>query len=508
MTPAEYTAYDAVGLAALIAGGDVSAAEVEAAGRAAVGAVNAELNALAAPLFDEAVGYDRAGPLGGVPFLVKDLGARIVGVPAHGGSRLLAGSPAAVGTVDAELTIRMRRAGLAALGRTTTSELGLFGTTQTLLCGDTVNPWDPTMIAGGSSGGAAALVAAGGVPVAHASDAGGSIRMPAGRCGLVGLKPSRGRVSLRPRADEGVFGLAAHFAVCRTVRDAAALLDAFEGPGVGERYDVRRPDRPYRDEIGAPVEALRVAWTGTGWLGLPADTESRAAVARVGAVLAEAGHHVGEASPVIDIEPYDRATEVVWAVAAAEQLDALAAATGRAVTAATVEPANRRYAEEGRRRTGVELSAALGVFDQTRYRVGRFWADWDLLVTPTSPTAAVPLTVFDPGDESAPFPAWARRVAALEPFTSLWNVTGDPAVSLPLAMSAGGHPLGIQLVAPLGREDRLLRVGAWLEAALPWHVRRPPIHAAVSSPGPTGSHGADDPSRSTAGRGGPGRPRP
>lgn len=477
MEPAEYSTLDAVGLAALIAAGEVTADEAAAAARAVIEAADPVLNALAGPLFDQPPAADLTGALAGVPFLVKDLNLRVAGHPMEMGSRLLAGSPAAVATYDSDLTTRMKRAGLAILGRTTTPEMGLFGTTQSILCGDTRNPWDLTTGAGGSSGGAAALVAAGAVPAAHASDAGGSIRMPAGRCGLIGLKPSRGRITLRPRVAEGVFGLGVHFAVCRTVRDLAALLDAFEGPGAGERYDVRRPARPYAVEVGAPVEPLRIAVTGEGWLGLPADEQSREAVQAVGEVLEGAGHQVTEGSPVIDIEAYDHATGVVWSVGAAEQADALAAASGRAVGPDTVEPANRRYAEVGRRWTAVELSTALGVYDQVCLAAGRFWERFDLLITPTSSTPSVPLSFLDPADEEATFEQWLQRVASFEVFTSLWNVTGDPAVSLPLARSANRLPLGIQVIAPLGHDDRLVRVAAWLEQALPWVDRRPPVHA-------------------------------
>jgi amidase len=471
--------FDAVGLAELIASGEVSAAEVETAARAAIEAVNPVLNALAGSLVDQPQAHNPAGALAGVPFLVKDLGLQVAGLPLEMGSRLVAGSTEARSEGDSGLTTRMREAGLVILGRTTTSEFGLFGSTQTTLLGDTRNPWDLTTTAGGSSGGAAALVSAGAVPAAHASDAGGSIRMPAGRCGVVGLKPSRGRISLRPGADEAVFGLAAAFTVSRTLRDTAALLDAFEGPGVGERYDVRRPSRPYRHEVGAPVERLRIAVTGQGWLGIPADAESQEAVAAVGQLLAAAGHEVVEAAPVIDIEAYDRATGVVWSVGGAEQLDVLSALTGRTVAPGTVEPANRRYAEAGRLRSGLDLAAALAVFDRTRFQVGQFWSGYDLLVTPTSLTAAVPLLALDVADENATFEQWLERVARYEVFTSLWNVSGDPAMNLPLCRSARGGPLGVQLIAPLGRDDRLIRIGSWLEEALPWRHRRPPVHAAM-----------------------------
>ena len=477
MEPAEYSTLDATALAALIAAGEVTAAEAADAARAVIEAADPVLNALAGPLFDEPPAADPTGPFAGVPFLVKDLNLRVAGYPVEFGSRLVAGSPAAVATYDSDLTTRIRRAGLSILGRATTSEMGLFGTTQTLLRGDTRNPWDLTTVAGGSSGGSAALVAAGAVPAAHASDAGGSIRMPAARCGLVGLKPSRGRITLRPRVAEGVFGLGVHFAVCRTVRDMAALLDAFEGPGTGERYDVRRPSRPYAAEVGAPVERLRIAVTGDGWLGIPADEQSREAVIGVGEVLAAAGHEVAEDAPSIDIDAYNHASGVIWAVGAAEQADGLAAMTGRAVGPDTVEPANRRYTEAGRRFTALDLSAALGVYDQVSLAAGRFWERYDLLISPTSPTPSVPLSAIDPADEEATFERWLERVASFEVFTMLWNVTGDPAVSLPLARSANRLPLGIQVIAPLGHDDRLVRVAAWLEQALPWADRRPPVHA-------------------------------
>ncbi len=297
MEPHEYASQDAVGLRDLIQAGDVTAAEVERAARRALEAVDPRLNGLALPVFEPALDHAPDGPFAGVPFLIKDSGPVAKGVPFCIGSRAIRG---AVAQDDTDLMRRFRAAGLVTLGLTTVPELVISFSTESLKYGPTRNPWDLGRGVGGSSGGAAALVAAGAVPLAHGNDGAGSLRIPAACCGLVGLKPSRGRTPCGPGMGELAFGMAYEFALTRTVRDAARLLDAVQGPGVGDKYTAPPPLRPYADELGADPGRLRVAVTTRAWSGADVDPEVAEATVRAGRLLEELGHHVDEASPAVD----------------------------------------------------------------------------------------------------------------------------------------------------------------------------------------------------------------
>ncbi|MFM8354016.1 MAG: amidase, partial [Gammaproteobacteria bacterium] len=330
----DYTAFDALGLAERIAAGDMHADEVLEAARAAIAAVNPAVNAVlqvlpdAAP--DPASGYARrpsvSVPFGGVPFAIKELTIAAAGVRSDMGSRLMAGyTPAA----DNVLMRRFRRAGLVLCATTQTPELGYNPTTETVLHGPVRNPWDSTRSAGGSSGGSGAAVAAGMVPIAHANDGGGSIRIPAGCNGLVGLKPTRDRIPTGPGSADPLCGLAIDFAVTRSVRDCAALLDAVAGPDAGAPSVCVPPSAPYRTLIAAPPPRLRIAFTARTPSGVPADADCTAAVARTAALLADLGHEVVEAAPVFDWDAFLGAVHVVWCAATAAATDAAALELGR-----------------------------------------------------------------------------------------------------------------------------------------------------------------------------------
>ncbi|MET8140869.1 amidase family protein [Sphaerisporangium sp. NPDC005288] len=464
----EYAGYDAVGLRGLIAAGEISAGEVEEVARRALEAADAELNGLALPPFTPALDHDSGGALAGVPFLIKDNGPMAEGTPFFCGSRAVR----AVAGHDTDLMRRLRSAGLVTLGLTTVPEMMISFSTESVLYGPTRNPWDLARGVGGSSGGSAALVAAGAVPLAHGSDGAGSIRIPASCCGLVGLKPSRGRVPCGPDVGEPLFGISIESGLSRTVRDTAHYLDAIQGPAPGDKYTAPPPARPYAEEVGADPGRLRVAVSTRGWPDVAADPEVAAAAVQTGLALEKLGHVVGEAGPEVGAETMMSAMVPFAIVAvAAPLLTAL-----RAPDPAKVEAVTRRaFAEAG------ELSAyrLLGAFDaQNRAgrTVGAFFGEYDLLVTPTLARPPAPhgtLRYDDPGHTVA---TWLESLFDYGPFTALFNLTGEPAISLPLGWSDDGLPIGVQIVAPFGREDLLVRVASQLEEAMPWAGRTPAVH--------------------------------
>src|SRR5207244_81831 len=304
----EYAEHDAVGLAALIKRGEVTASEVQDAARRAVDAVNGDLNALAAPLFDEPQEYDASGPFAGVPFAIKDLRIQARGVPCQSGTRLA--GDGVVPAADSYLMARFRSAGLAAIGRTATPELGLSASTESVLYGATRNPHDTMRIAGGSSGGTAALVAARALPLAHGTDGGGSLRAPAALCGLVGLKPGKGRVSDGPAA--GNPGPGVQFGLTRTVRDCAALLDAASGPGLDDWFTLATPASSFAEAAQREPGRLRVALATEPWHDVGVDREHVEATEKVARTLEALGHSVSAARPAFEPAKIDAAIVTLW----------------------------------------------------------------------------------------------------------------------------------------------------------------------------------------------------
>lgn len=332
-------------------------------------------------------------------------------------------------------------------------------------------------MAGGSSGGSAAAVGAGIVPVASASDGGGSIRIPASCCGVVGLKPSRGRVTWAPQAGEVLAGWAVHFMVSRSVRDTAGLLDCLAGPADGDPFVLEAPRRPFSDEAGSPVEALRIAYCNEPWAGVASDAEIAAATEATAQLLADLGHEVDLATPHVPWEPFLRAMTDVWSADLAHTIDGIAPLTGRKPGPDTLEGATLAALEYGRTVTAVRLFEAADFVNALAREMGRFFGRWDVLLTPTLGRLPANLGVYDPMERIElhdVFETWSP----LKSFLPAFNATGLPAISLPLHMSASGLPIGMQLVGPFGREALLLRLAAQLEVAAPWAGRRPPIHAA------------------------------
>ncbi len=419
----------------------------------------------------------RNGAFAGVPFLLKDLGNHVAGLPLTSGNRA-ARDDTPLSRHDSNLVVHFRNAGLITLGRTNSPEFGSLPVTEPLAYGPTRNPWDPEYTPGGSSGGAAAAVAAGMVPIAHASDGGGSIRIPASCCGLVGLKPSQGRVSMGPERDES--GLSTQLCVSRSVRDTARMLDAVHGPGVGDSVIAPAPTRPYADELGVDPGRLRIGMLDRHPIGGELHADCVTAVRSAAALLEGLGHDVSLGHPpILEDAEFPRRFAAMWAALMAVGIDALGQTLGRPLTADDVEPVNWAQGAYAEHLSASEYAKALAAVGQYRRHVQGWWADgWDLLLTPT--LAAPPLPIgglygeqgdgIDPDNPMAPSIRAGRFVA----FTPQFNASGQPAISLPLHWNDNGLPIGVQLVAAYGREDLLIRIASQLEAAAPWADRRPP----------------------------------
>jgi amidase len=479
---------DALAQAELVRQGTVSPAELVDAAITRVEKLNPELNAVIHPRFDaarrEAAGALPDGPLRGVPIVIKDLDASTAGDPLHYGNQALkaAGRRA---DHDTWLVARLRAAGCVVVGKTNTPEFGLMPTTEPTAYGPTRNPWNTDHGVGGSSGGSAAAVASGMVPIGHAGDGGGSIRIPASACGLFGLKPTRGRVSLGPDAGESWAGLVVRHAVTRSVRDSAAVLDAIAGPMPGDPYFAPPPSRPFASEVGVDPGRLRIGVRTTAPANMAVtDDECEAATRDAADLLASLGHDVVDAAPTaLDDEDLMANFSVVLTTSVVRDVQEVARAIGRDVTADDVEPLTWAYYEGGLQNTAVQYLDALNAAHAWSRRVATWWQPtdrggdgFDLLLTPT--LAEPPPVLGDVvGTREDPWHGMARATA-FACYTAPFNVTGQPAMSVPLTWEASRNlPIGVQLVADYAREDVLFRVASQLEVARPWADRRPVVHA-------------------------------
>lgn len=453
----------------------MSVAEVMVAAAESLSCVNGQLNAIVGEPFSPALAGSDDGPFAGVPFAIKDLLCEAEGVPQSAGSRLLDGR---VASRDSDLMATWRQAGLRTMCRTTTPELGASIATESALTGITRNPWDTRLTPGGSSGGSAALVAAGALPVAHANDAAGSIRIPAALCGLVGLKPTRGRHPAGPDSDEPMNGLTCEFVVCRTVRDAAGLLDVLCADRQGERYPVIVPSELFTASI-APGDgpALTVALQTQPAGGGRVDPRCTREVERVASVLADLGHRVVPAAPPIDAELILAINERLWPASLAETVRAVGGFE-RADLPELLEPWTARMVDDGRELRWSLVYEARGWQNQVARATARFFDEYDLLLSPTVARPAWPVGELSARGSVAGTREWLSTLFEYAPFTSLANVTGRPAISVPTGM-VDGLPVGVQLVGRPAGEAVLLRLAAQLERALPWDARRPPVHVAT-----------------------------
>jgi amidase len=479
----DLTLLDATAQADLVRSGELSALELVEAAIERIERGNPELNAVIHEQFEQAreqaAGELPDGPFRGVPFLLKDLHASEAGAPLHEGMTFLK-RLGWVAREDSEVVRRYRAAGFVVCGRTNTPELGILPTTEPAAYGPTRNPWDLGRSPGGSSGGAAAATAARLVPVAHASDGGGSIRIPASHCGLVGLKPSRARVTSGPGFGDVMSGLTTELAVTHSVRDAAAMLDVIQGPLTGDPYGVAPPERPFLEEVGAGPGRLRIGLMTTPPGGMFETHPACVAAARDAAkLLEELGHHVEESYPdALDDPEYIQHFLVRWTSGVDWNLKHWSAAAGREIGPEDVEPLTWALAEQGRTHSGGDYLRAVEHAQAVSRRGAQWWASgFDLLLTPTTAEPAPLLGEHDAPADNPLMPI--IRATPFAVFTAAFNTTGQPAISLPLGSTDEGLPVGVQLAAAFGREDVLLRVAAQLEEARPWADRRPPAFAAA-----------------------------
>lgn len=468
----DYVSYDAMGLAELVRNREVSPSELleEAISRAE--AQDEHLNFIAQELFD----YGRKkiadglpdGPFTGVPFLEKDLYMYIPGEITGQGSRLYAGySP----DVRSELIARHENAGLVIFGKTTTPEFGLTGTTESIVEGPTRNPWNLDHSSGGSSGGASSAVAAGVVPIAHASDGGGSIRIPASTCGLFGLKPSRGRLPMGPLRTEGWGGASTHGAISRSVRDTAALLDATHGIEPGSRYSAPAPDGTFLSNVSREPGKLRIALMVSPMSGAPVDAEVIDATIAAAKLCESLGHIVEEAAPTIDVAALGEANFALISTALASDIDAYAAATGQTVGPDVLEPITLGFYGYAQQVSGIAVATAHGTVQEVAVQMAQFMADYDVILSPVLADPPAKLGIHDLNKSD--FADWGQKVSAYTPFTGVFNTTGQPSMSVPLGMSASGLPIGTMFSARYGDEQNLLRLAGQLERAAPWFDRLP-----------------------------------
>ena len=472
----ELAALDATAQAELVRKKEFKPIELVDAAIERIERVNPQINAVITTMYDEARaaanGELPGGPFTGVPFLLKDLLAAYAGVRMASGSAFLKDF---VPDHDSELVARYKRAGLVVVGKTNTPEYGIMPTTEPALFGPSRNPWDTTRATGGSSGGSAAAVASGMVPFAHGNDGGGSIRIPASCCGLFGLKPTRARNPLGPDFGDMFSGFVAEHAVTRSVRDSAALLDATSGPDVGDPYWAPPPARPFLQEVGAEVGKLRIAFTTTAPSGVQIYPDCIAAVNDAVRLCSDLGHEVVEAAPKIDGALMAPMFMTVWSAGCTWTIDGAAHALGRQPSADQFEPGTWALYQMGRAQTGAGYMMALAWIQAASREVARFMLDYDVWLTPTLGEPPLPIGSFDsPADNPM---AGMIRAVQFVPFTPVCNMTGQPAMSVPLHWNDQGLPVGTHFVGRVGDEATLFRLAAQLEAARPWADRRPPVSA-------------------------------
>lgn len=469
--------YDALGQGDLVRRGEVSAEALLDRAIARVEAVNPQINAVVLKHYDAArvqLAQGRPdGPFAGVPFLLKDLGAALTGTVTTDGSRAFADWTA---SADSTMTRRAKAAGLTIFGKTASPEFGLTTTTESKLWGATRNPWNLERIAGGSSGGAAAAVAARILPMAHASDGGGSIRIPASCCGLFGLKPSRGRVPYNPGAGIGWNGLSTQHAVTISVRDSAALLDALSGPEPGDSVVPPKAHGSFLDAATRAPAPLRIALVEAAPNGAALHPDCQAALLDAAALCESLGHRVEPARLNLDATAIAAAFGVCISVDIFSRLERRGAELGRPVREDEVETISWMMAQRGKTATGQAYADARRTFDVAAVEVARLWETYDLFLSPTLAEPPGPLGRL--GLSPANIGDYGRAIGAFSPYTALQNQTGVPAMSVPLFWNADSLPIGMMFTAPHAREDVLFSLAGQLEAARPWAGRRPAVSAA------------------------------
>lgn len=473
----EYTKYDGLGLAELVRNGEVKPSELTEEAIARIETHNPVLNAVVHKAYE--MGRNTAanieqnapsGPFAGVPFLLKDIGAMCEGLPFLMGSKFLQGFTA---PVDSELVRRYKQSGVCILGKTNAPEFGLVPTTEPAVYGKCHNPWNPEYSTGGSSGGSAAAVAAGIVPLAHANDGGGSIRIPAACCGLVGMKPTRARITDGPMSGELLGGLVNDHVVSRSVRDSAAMLDATAGPMPGDPYVAPAPAGSFLDAVTRDPGQLRIALCSSQYDGTAINSELSEAVKKTAATLEGLGHIVTEDTvteiPSVTLDAF----VTLWSVGAATGLDGFAGLLGKPVKQDDVEPMTWMLYERGKDTSASAYIAAWDAIYAIARIIGQFFERYDAWLTPTLAKPPVRLGEIDTFREDS-YEAFMELIDYV-PFTPIFNATGQPAISLPLHQSTAGLPLGMMLTGRYGDEETLYSLAGQLELALPWKERTPAV---------------------------------
>lgn len=471
----ELSNLDATSQAELVRKKEVKPIELVEAAIDRIEKVNPQINAVVTKMYDEARTAANAtpneAPFAGVPFLLKDLLAAYKGVPMSSGSKYLRNFTP---NFDSELVARCKRAGLIVVGKTNTPEFGILPTTEPELFGAARNPWNTNHTTGGSSGGSAAAVAARIVPMAHANDGGGSIRIPASCCGVFGLKPTRARNPLGPNLGDIFSGLVAEHAVSRTVRDSAALLDATSGYALGDPYCAPAPARPFGQEIGADVGKLRIAFLTKAPLDTPVHADCVAAVEDAAKLLMDLGHEVVNAAPAINGEMMWKSFMTIWAAGVTWTIQSANYAVGRMPAEGELEPITMAFDERGKKVTASDYLFSVQCFQILARQIAEFMKNYDVLLTPTLGSPPLRLGSFAPTPEDA---VGMRVATEFVPFTPICNATGQPAMSVPLYWNAEAMPVGTHFIGRYGDEATLFRLAAQLEQERPWANRRPPVSA-------------------------------
>jgi amidase/6-aminohexanoate-cyclic-dimer hydrolase len=470
-TITEYRDLDGISLSNLIAKGEVSASDVLETALEQVDRLNPIVNALSQRLDDYARNQVNAGlpggSLSGVPFPIKDLGADVTGtLTSNGSNRYHAPS-----THDSTIVTRFRQAGLVFIGKSNTPEFGLTVSTEPARFGPTRNPWDLSRIAGGSSGGAAAAVAAGIAPLAHATDGGGSIRVPASCCGLFGLKPTRARTPAGPDRGEGWSGLSCGHAVSRSVRDSAALLDKIAGGELGAPYPAPGQSGSFSDAVKRAPGRLKIAFSTTAPTGVAVDPDCVQAVVEAAKLLADLGHELIEAQPAFDAGALGESLGVIIAANTAAGIDLHAKQTGKPLEESEFEPITWRTAQMGRTYSAERYATALIRIHETSRMAAEFHQTYDVYMCPV--LAKPPLELGILRLSNPDFGTYVTTLLGFSPFTAYANMTGQPAMSLPLHWTQSGLPVGVMVTAAYGAEELLFSLAGQVEIAKPWFHKRP-----------------------------------
>ena len=478
MNLVEYSAFDGLGLAELVARREVSPRELAQTAAAAIAKANPVLGAVVETYPDRIEALDEEtlgdGPFRGVPFLIKDVFGHEKGRRIEFGSRLCKGMLA---TADTNLMVLLRRAGINNLGRSAAPEFSMAPTTEGVLYGNCSTPWRQGYSAGGSSGGASAAVAAGVVPLAHSSDIGGSIRIPAAMCGVVGFKPSRMRVSLGPVVDEVGWGWSINFAQTRTMRDAAAMLDAISTPAPGDPFVIPKPTERYATLTERAPKPLRIGIVFDNLMGVAPDPEIVSAVHRVGETLAGLGHHVDLATVSAGGVDLSRVSRDLFFFDFDNRLDGYGRRSGLKPGPDTLEPTIWSIYQRAKEITPARFTAAWSDANTARRSLGAFFEAFDIWLTPTTPGVAAPWGHYGLSRTDVDFDNLGEQVMApVIQYTLAHNLMGTPAISLPLAMHSNGLPIGVQLAARPADDHVVLQLARVLEQEMSWAGRSPPLH--------------------------------